>query len=102
MSYWGGLLAHSFIFFGFFINMAFTNKNEKSKPPALKSKTSANKYENWDHVTEKFMAMFVGFVDGDGYIEIGPQKQYGKTEATRRATIKARLTIRVEASDLPV
>lgn len=24
---------------------------------------------------KKFMSMFVGFVDGDGYIEIGPQKQ---------------------------
>lgn len=26
----------------------------------------------------KFMSMFMGLVDGDGYIEIGPQKQYNK------------------------
>lgn len=28
---------------------------------------------------KKFMSMFVGLVDGDGYIEIGPQKQYNKS-----------------------
>jgi hypothetical protein len=27
---------------------------------------------------KKFMAMFLGLVDGDGYIEISPQKQYQK------------------------
>ncbi len=27
---------------------------------------------------KKFMSMFVGLVDGDGWIEIGPQKQYHK------------------------
>jgi hypothetical protein len=29
-------------------------------------------------LNKKFMAMFIGLVDGDGYIEIGPQKQYHK------------------------
>ena len=27
--------------------------------------------------TKEFMAMFMGLVDGDGYIEIGEQKQKG-------------------------
>ena len=28
---------------------------------------------------KKFMAMFMGFMDGDGYFDIGEQKQYSKT-----------------------
>jgi len=27
-------------------------------------------------LNKKFMAMLIGLVDGDGYIEIGTQKQY--------------------------
>ena len=49
---------------------------------------------------KKFMSMFVGFVDGDGYIEIGPQKQYNKfTEFPAKSTIRARLVIRLHNRD---
>lgn len=49
---------------------------------------------------KKFMSMFVGLVDGDGYIEIGPQKQYNKsTEFTPKSTIRARLVIRLHNRD---
>lgn len=27
---------------------------------------------------KKFMGMFLGFIDGDGYFDIGEQKQYNK------------------------
>lgn len=40
--------------------------------------------------------MFVGLVDGDGNIEIGPQKQYNKSpDFTPKSTIRARLVIRL-------
>lgn len=44
------------------------------------------------------MEKFIGFVDGDGYIEIGPQKQYNKN-GTARSTIRLRLTIRLHEND---
>lgn len=46
------------------------------------------------------MSMFVGLVDGDGYIEIGPEKQYNKSiEFTPKTTIRARLVIRLHSRD---
>ena len=51
---------------------------------------------------KKFMAMFIGLVDGDGYIEIGPQKQYNKGTKVAfepKSTIRARLVIRLHNRD---
>lgn len=49
---------------------------------------------------KEFIAMFTGLVDGDGYIEIGPQKQYQKnTKILRKSTIRARLVIRLHSRD---
>jgi len=49
---------------------------------------------------KKFMSMFMGLVDGDGYIEIGPQKQYNKlTKLPAKSTIRARLVIRLHSRD---
>jgi hypothetical protein len=50
--------------------------------------------------TKEFMSMFLGLVDGDGYIEIGPQKQYAKkTKELRETSIRARLVIRLHKRD---
>ena len=47
-----------------------------------------------------FMSKFIGLVDGDGYIEIGPQKQYNKsTKLSVKSTIRARLVIRLHNRD---
>jgi hypothetical protein len=49
---------------------------------------------------KKFMAMFLDLVDGDGYIEVGPQKEYQKTiRLLMRSTIRARLVIRLNSRD---
>ena len=48
---------------------------------------------------KKFMSMFMGLVDGDGYIEIGPQKQYNKSNVEPKSTIRARLVIRLHNRD---
>ena len=48
----------------------------------------------------KFMSMFMGLIDGDGYIEIGPQKQYNKSSNVPKSTIRARLVIRLHNRDL--
>lgn len=49
---------------------------------------------------KKFIAMFMGLVDGDGYIEIGPQKQYNKSGNIPKSTIRARMVIRLHSRDL--
>lgn len=44
--------------------------------------------------------MFVGLVEGDGYIKIGPQKQYIElTKLPVKNTITARLVIRLHSRD---
>lgn len=48
---------------------------------------------------KKFMSMFMGLVDGDGYIEIGPQKQYNASGNTPKSTVRARLVIRLHTRD---
>lgn len=50
---------------------------------------------------KKFMAMLIGFIDGDGYFDIGEQKQYNKkTKALARSTIRIRLASNVNIRDL--
>ena len=45
--------------------------------------------------------MFMGFIDGDGYFDIGEQKQYNKkTKAPARSTIRIRLASNVNIRDL--
>ena len=42
----------------------------------------------------------MGIIDGDGYIEIGPQKQYNKlTKSPVKSTIRARLVLRMHTRD---
>ena len=50
---------------------------------------------------KNFMAMFIGFIDGDGYFDIGPQKQYNKSN-TAKSTIRIRLATNVNIRDLPL
>lgn len=46
------------------------------------------------------MAMFIGFMDGDGYFDIGEQKQYNKNKTLARSTIRVRLASNVNVRDL--
>lgn len=56
--------------------------------------------KNYNKPDKKFMSLFMGLVDGDGYIEIGPQKQYNNsTESNPKSTIRARLVIRLHERD---
>jgi hypothetical protein len=49
---------------------------------------------------KKFMAMFMGFMDGDGYFDIGEQKQYNKiTKSLTKSTIRIRLATNVNVRD---
>lgn len=49
---------------------------------------------------KKFMAMFMGFIDGDGYFDIGEQKQYNKTTKTLvKSTVRIRLATNVHIRD---
>ena len=50
-------------------------------------------------VDKNFMSMFMGLVDGDGYIEIGPQKQYNNSITKPKSTMRARLVIRLHTRD---
>jgi len=49
---------------------------------------------------KKFMAMFMGFMDGDGYFDIGEQKQYNKNKTLARSTIRIRLACNINVRDL--
>ena len=57
---------------------------------------------------KQFMGKLIGLIDGDGYIEIGPQKQYKRIYKDSfsklnvelpKATIRARLVIRLHHRD---
>ena len=44
------------------------------------------------------MIKFIGVLDGDGYIEIGPQKQYNK-QNNAKSTIRIRIVLRLHKDD---
>jgi hypothetical protein len=46
------------------------------------------------------MAMFLGFMDGGGYFEIGEQKQYNKDKNLAKSTLRIRLASNVHVRDL--
>jgi hypothetical protein len=51
--------------------------------------------------SKKFMAMFKGLIDGDGYIEIGEQKQsHKKTKELVCSTIRCKLSLRLNVRDI--
>jgi hypothetical protein len=50
----------------------------------------------------KLLEIFIGLIDGDGYIEIGPQKQYSKFSNSKyhtKSTIRSRIVLRLQAKD---
>lgn len=49
---------------------------------------------------KKFMAMFIGFMDGDGYFDVGEQKQYNRNKTPARSTIRIRLACNLNVRDL--
>jgi hypothetical protein len=49
---------------------------------------------------KNFMAMFIGFMDGDGYFDIGEQKQYNRNKTPARSTIRIRLACNINVRDL--
>ena len=51
----------------------------------------------------KFLGIFIGLIDGDGYIEIGPQKQYSTNSNSKyhtQSTIRSRIVLRLHAKYL--
>jgi hypothetical protein len=49
---------------------------------------------------KKFMALFMGFIDGDGYFDIGEQKQYNRDKTLAKSTIRIRLATNIHIRDL--
>ena len=49
----------------------------------------------------KLLELFIGILDGDGYIEIGPQKQYNKKNPSNQphSTIRSRIVLRLHKND---
>ena len=51
-------------------------------------------------INSNLMEKFIGVLDGDGYIEIGPQKQYNKNpDASPKSTIRIRIVLRLHKND---
>jgi len=68
--------------------------NQKKNYSLLKLRTNPDK---------NFMSLFIGFMDGDGYFDIGEQKQYRKkTKELVNSTIRIRLASNVHERDLPL
>jgi hypothetical protein len=57
---------------------------------------------NGSGVDKSFMAMFVGFMDGDGYFDIGRQSQTSKKGIPAEATIRIRFAVNLHPVDLPL
>ena len=49
---------------------------------------------------KKFMALFMGFIDGDGYFDIGEPKQYNRDKTLAKSTIRIRLATNIHIRDL--
>nr|UEV87009.1 hypothetical protein [Grifola frondosa] len=65
----------------------------------LSDKTNTNTSKLMDKDTSKLMEKFIGILDGDGYIEIGPQKQYNKSTQNPKSTIRIRIVLRLHKED---
>ena len=53
-----------------------------------------------DKDTSKLIEIFIGILDGDGYFDIGPQKQYNKNPNNNpKSTIRIRLGINLQFKD---
>jgi hypothetical protein len=90
MSHWGILddlhTAYNLFFFPIFL----TRK--------LHLSTNLSKFYTKDIF--KLIEIFVGFLDGDGYFDIGPQKQYNQNPDNKpKSTIRMRLGINLQYTD---
>src|ERR1700692_1345257 len=68
-------------------------------PLVLKRKISTNISKLYTTDISKLIEIFVGILDGDGYFDIGAQKQYNSSN-TAKSTIRIRLGINLHQSDL--
>lgn len=68
--------------------------------PTIMSNPLIERNEDNFKPNKKFMAKFIGFKDGDGYINIGEQKQYHrKTKEQVRSTIRQRFATNLHERD---
>lgn len=94
MSYWGmdtEVLHSSAVFY-----LALNRKLAQKRKLALKRKISTK--INLFKVHKILLEKFIGVLDGDGYIEIGPQKQYNSSN-TAKSTIRIRIVLRLHKDD---
>src|SRR6202047_912921 len=57
-----------------------------------------NNYKINGKINSNLIEKFIGILDGDGYIEIGPQKQYNKAN-NAKSTIRIRIVLRLHKND---
>lgn len=68
-------------------------------PLVLKRKVSSKVSKKYPKDISKLIEIFVGVLDGDGYFDIGAQKQYNSSN-TAKSTIRIRLGINLHQSDI--
>lgn len=64
----------------------------------ISSKKNNNNYKINDKNNSNLIEKFIGILDGDGYIEIGPQKQYNLSN-NEKSTIRTRIVLRLHKDD---
>jgi hypothetical protein len=69
-------------------------------PLILNRKISTKISKLYTNDLSKLIEIFVGFLDGDGYFDVGPQKQYNKNPDNKpKSTIRMRLGINLQYTD---
>jgi LAGLIDADG endonuclease len=92
MSYWG-------IFKPYIYNLTLLPIIIKRKLH-LSNNKDISEFNFKDLSKSKLIEIFVGILDGDGYFDIGPQKQYNKNPNNKpKSTIRMRLGINLQCSD---
>ncbi len=98
MSLWGLLILDNWILLLVNSQEKITEVIKTNIKIVAKSEVFA-KFNRWP--SKKFMGIFIGFVDGDGYIDVGPQAQSSKkTKKPAKSTIRMRLVISLHKRDL--
>jgi hypothetical protein len=92
MSLWGNLsITLNFLESSLFLPSSLRNNFKLS---------NTNLSNTFNKNISRLIEVFIGILDGDGYIEIGPQKQYNKDpNINPKSTIRMRIVLRLHSKD---
>jgi hypothetical protein len=100
MSHWGVLNTKQMILLPIIIKRNLQLSTIINKDIFESNNKDKNTSESNNKDTSKLIEIFIGILDGDGYFDIGPQKQYNKNPNNNpKSTIRIRLGINLQYKD---